>query len=121
MKIRFLLLVCWNVIYKLIKNFKLLVKYAVCRSYFKIHNDSEINSPFVDLKARIGKKVRVDSDVIIRANTVIGDYTVINKEAVIESGSIGRFCSIAAEVAIGLGEHPLQLVSTHPAALWFSR
>ncbi|MFN4318379.1 CatB-related O-acetyltransferase [Acinetobacter parvus] len=45
----------------------------------------------------------------------MGDYTCINKNALVESGKIGKFCSIAANVTIGAGEHPLQYLSTNVA------
>lgn len=31
-----------------------------------------------------------------------------------EASTIGKFCSIAANVCIGVGQHPLNLVSTNP-------
>lgn len=46
----------------------------------------------------------------------VGRYTFINKNVIIDknTASIGRFCSIAYGVKIGLGNHPLDRVSTHP-------
>jgi acetyltransferase-like isoleucine patch superfamily enzyme len=48
----------------------------------------------------------------------IGKYTYINKYCLIDrnTASIGNFCSIAYGVKIGLGNHPVSWVSTHPFA-----
>lgn len=49
------------------------------------------------------------------ANSSIGKHSYIGKNAVIRDAKIGRFCSIGPDVKIGLGIHPTNLVSTHPA------
>ncbi|HBZ66042.1 MAG TPA: acetyltransferase [Bacteroidales bacterium] len=64
-----------------------------------------------------GKGVTVESGSHIIAAR-IDDYTYINKNCQIDRSvvSIGRFCSIAYNVKIGLGNHPTGWVSTHPFA-----
>lgn len=57
---------------------------------------------------------------IIYNNTVLvdstfGDYTYIGGNVKIQYADIGKYCSIAEGVKIGLGIHPLNLKSTHPA------
>lgn len=47
-------------------------------------------------------------------NLQIGAYTYIGYNCLIGSSKIGRFCSIAPNVTIGLGEHPIDKFSTHP-------
>jgi len=47
--------------------------------------------------------------------TIIGRHTYIQKNTCVSHCAIGNFCSIAGNVTIGLGEHPVNLVSTHPA------
>lgn len=44
----------------------------------------------------------------------IGAYTYFGDYCQIGSCTIGRFCSIASHVSIGLGEHPVDTLSTHP-------
>lgn len=44
----------------------------------------------------------------------IGAYTYFGMYGQIGSGVIGRFCSIAPNLTMGLGEHPIQTLSTHP-------
>ncbi|MDD2539592.1 MAG: CatB-related O-acetyltransferase [Desulfuromonadaceae bacterium] len=56
----------------------------------------------------------VHGPTILR-NTSIGSYSYIGGNCKIGNTNIGRFCSIASEVVIGLGKHPTSgFVSTHP-------
>ena len=48
-------------------------------------------------------------------NSSIGLATYIASGATLESANVGRFCSIGPDVCIGLGSHPLNYPSTHPA------
>lgn len=45
----------------------------------------------------------------------MGDFTYIGGNSHIQYAKMGRYCSIAPEVRIGLGIHPMHLKSTHPA------
>lgn len=47
---------------------------------------------------------------------VVGAFTYFNGAAEIFHASVGRYCSIAPDVVIGPGEHPLTHLSTHPFA-----
>ena len=69
---------------------------------------------FVDSKSTLGSHVRIGRFTKI-FNSQIGDYSYVSN-ATIAFSKIGRFCSIAPEVRIGgLGRHPLEFLSTHPA------
>lgn len=46
----------------------------------------------------------------------VGAFTYFNGAAEIFHATIGRYCSIAPDVIIGPGEHPVHLFSTHPFA-----
>lgn len=60
--------------------------------------------------------VFVDPRAFIFGNCKVGAYSYFGRGDVVGSvSSIGRFCSIAPNVTIGLGEHPIDYVSTHPA------
>ncbi len=60
--------------------------------------------------------IYVDSRAFIFGNCKIGAYTYFGRGDLVGSvRSIGRFCSIAPNVTIGLGEHPMHFLSTHPA------
>lgn len=60
-----------------------------------------------------------DKTILFRMANVshsdIGKYTYIAGYANINNCTIGSFCSIADGVRVGVGIHPLNLISTHPA------
>ena len=47
-------------------------------------------------------------------DTNIGDCTYIQKNTVIINADVGKYCSIASNVAIGIANHPTHMVSTSP-------
>ena len=47
-------------------------------------------------------------------NVKIGAYSYVAVRSALENVAIGRFCSIADEVRIGLGSHPMGWVSSNP-------
>ncbi len=57
--------------------------------------------------------IRLSSTVLIGVCR-IGAFTYIGGGSEIRRASIGRFCSIAANVAIGPAEHPVDWLSSHP-------
>lgn len=68
----------------------------------------------VDENSRLGNyNVLFENTNIV--NSVIKSHTYIQKNSTALNCDIGKFCSIAADVNIGLGKHPLDRVSTHPA------
>ena len=73
-----------------------------------IHDDVNI-----DDKSELGKH-----SVIFKKNNIvkskIDDYTYIQENSRIYYSKIGKFCSIAPEVVIGLLNHPIKFVSTSP-------
>ncbi|HEX4210221.1 MAG TPA: CatB-related O-acetyltransferase [Candidatus Binataceae bacterium] len=61
-----------------------------------------------------GKAVVLGQGVRLR-DTHIGDYSYLGTDCNVTKAVIGKFCSIASGVYIGLGSHPLApFVSTHP-------
>jgi acetyltransferase-like isoleucine patch superfamily enzyme len=61
-----------------------------------------------------GRNVRLGNGVTALASVIL-DYTYLGNHVVVSNTSIGRFCSIASEVHIGVGSHPTSVwVSTHP-------
>ncbi len=44
----------------------------------------------------------------------VGRYTYFGPRCRFNYTEIGRFCSVAADVKCGLGQHPISAVSTHP-------
>lgn len=50
------------------------------------------------------------------SNSEVGQFTYIGHKTLISNAKIGRFCSIAGDVRIGLGIHPARnFVSMHPS------
>lgn len=47
-------------------------------------------------------------------NTAIGAFSYVSHNTIIESATIGRYCSIGPNCVIGFGDHPLHLISTSP-------
>jgi len=68
----------------------------------------------VDEKSTFGKYNVFFSNVTVN-NSKIGDHTFIQRNSNVNNAVIGKFCSIAMGVTIGLGQHPTGYVSTHPA------
>lgn len=68
----------------------------------------------IDSNSILGKFNAIFDNVSI-ANSVIGDHTFIQKNSCVYFSKIGKFCSIARGVTVGLGQHPTSFVSTHPA------
>jgi acetyltransferase-like isoleucine patch superfamily enzyme len=53
---------------------------------------------------------------LVRMRAVsLGDFTYVANGARIVNARIGKFCSLGPECRIGLGTHPMDFVSTHPA------
>ncbi len=48
----------------------------------------------------------------VSKDSVVGDYTYIGFNCFVTKAVIGRYCSIANNVSIGLGEHDLSQIST---------
>lgn len=87
------------------------------RIYVRLRNPScTIRSAGLSKNVRFENGVTIESGSYVQAD-LIGKYSYINKYCLIEKNtSIGRFCSIAYNVKIGLGSHPVDWVSTHQFA-----
>lgn len=80
-------------------------RFPTCRFY---------DGATVDPRSSLGKYNVLFQNTIV-VNSSLGDHTYVQKDSNILNCRIGRFCSIAANVSIGLGRHPVEQVSTHPA------
>lgn len=60
---------------------------------------------------QIGKKTIIERNCILN-HCNIGKYTKIHMDSRLENTTIGNYCSIAHNVMIGLGEHPINRFST---------
>lgn len=62
---------------------------------------------------KVGEHSHILKNCILN-NSNIGNYTYIGRGSLIQNSTIGNYCSIAHEVILGLGKHPLNLFSTSP-------
>lgn len=78
-----------------------------------IQNDVKIldNSQIYDSKLNEG--CIINSDNYITEST-IGKFTYTSRNCAIMSTLIGNYCSIARNVSIGTGDHPINFLSTSP-------
>ncbi len=67
----------------------------------------------IDSKSMIHEHSHILSNCTIN-NSNIDSYTYIGKNGIIQNANIGKFCSIANDVCIGLGKHPIDYFSTSP-------
>ncbi len=64
-------------------------------------------------KTEISAKVRIFGGCTIN-NSKIASYTYIGSNCLIQNATIGKYCSVANDVKIGLGNHPLDYFTTSP-------
>lgn len=69
------------------------------------------------LEGHISKKafpnVEIMPSTILSGDNLIGEYTYIGLNCLVTKSKIGRYCSIANNVSIGIGEHKIDRVSTN--------
>lgn len=65
----------------------------------------------IDGKTKMGKNIHILANSILN-NSFIDSFTYIGKNTVVQNATIGKFCSIANDVCIGLGKHPIDNFST---------
>lgn len=86
------------------------------KKYKKFH--TKINCRFLPNDIVIGKYCIIGKKAHLSDNISIGNFTYLNcniLDIIIESNvSIGNYCSIAPGVLIGLGNHYIETVTTHP-------
>lgn len=77
-----------------------------------------IKTRYIGRNVKIGDYCIINKNTYIGKNTEIGDFTYFNTASLsinIESNtSIGRFCSIGPGVYIGIGNHEMNFLTTHP-------
>lgn len=85
----------------------------------------DINNFFRFRNSVVGKDCCIDSLSILKPNTTIltgsvinnctvESFTYVGKNCIIQNAKIGGYCSIANDVFIGLGKHPIDNFSTSP-------
>lgn len=104
-----------NGIYKLLRR---ILRPLILGSYWGVKsllNSYDVDAWSVGRHAKVGRKVIIRRGAEIGSDVVIGDYSYISgPRAYVESARIGKFCSIARQTVIGVGNHDHKLVTTHP-------
>ncbi|WEZ85812.1 CatB-related O-acetyltransferase (plasmid) [Rhizobium sp. 32-5/1] len=75
----------------------------------------------VSLTGGLPKRLELEAPIALRGVTLngkvsIGQYSYVGRQSEIRSATIGRFCSIARRVSVGLTEHPVGNLTTHPVS-----
>lgn len=87
-------------------------KYII--GWFKNLSNSGVGKlTIIDNNSKISRKARTNRWVIIR-KSFVGDYSYIGHNSSLSNTTIGKFCSIADHVIIGLANHTLTYISTSP-------
>ena len=90
------------------------VKYLI-KKLKNSKNGTIIKSKNISFKANIGKECLIEENVKLYEDCQIGDYTYININSHIDSRvKVGKYCSISSNVYIGIVDHYINTVTTHP-------
>jgi acetyltransferase-like isoleucine patch superfamily enzyme len=102
------------------------LKYLIsASSIMTVYRHFKLNTEYKSKRTVIGYGVSI-SNCNIGDDIFIGDNTQLNNSSVdnhsyfninckISDARIGKFCSIGSNVTIGIGTHPIDMVSTHPS------
>lgn len=82
--------------------------YKYRREKLSIGMNCELVSSKIGLYNYIG-------DSVLLENSSLSDFSYINSRSFVSNAEIGKFTSIAHDVQVGLGAHPINMVSTHGA------
>jgi acetyltransferase-like isoleucine patch superfamily enzyme len=84
-----------------------------------IHNRLRFKGSKIDKSCKIDSASVIEQTCHILENvliikSVIGRFSYVGRNCIIQNANIGAFCSIANEVFIGLGAHPIEHFSSSP-------
>lgn len=71
------------------------------------------NTSSTDVKKSPFTNVEIMPSSLLSGENKIGEYTYVGFNCIITQSTIGRYCSIANNVSIGIGEHKINRVSTN--------
>ncbi|SEO45864.1 CatB-related O-acetyltransferase [Mucilaginibacter sp. OK283] len=86
--------------------------FSNCRKYSKRGTKIGFRTRFE--KVNLESYIFLEDNVAIKSSS-IGSHTYIGINSSVFFATIGKFCSIGRNVEIGLGIHPIDHVSIHPA------
>lgn len=84
-----------------------------------LENQFRFSNSIIDKGCCFNQNTIIQSDVHILENCTINNseinsFSYLGKNCIIQNTTIGKFCSIANDVSIGLGNHPVDYFSTSP-------
>ena len=98
-------------LYNMLRKFYLFLFWSIKSKRLKL----QIGSFNISSKVKVGKYVRIRKGCELGADVEIGDYSYISgPRSYVEAAQIGKYCSIARQVVIGVSDHNYKWVSTHP-------
>lgn len=95
-------------------NLTVLLYKKVKMFFYNRRNHTIIRSSLASLKAVYGANVRIDAGTRIAADVTIGDFSYVNHDSSLQHCDVGKYCSISANVNIGLNNHNMSGITTHP-------
>ncbi len=85
---------------------------------YRFKNNTIIQTKYIGKNVNIGKYCRISKNTYIGQNSEIGDFTYFNTGpsfiSVATNTKIGKFCSIGPGTYIGIGNHKMNVLTTHP-------
>jgi phosphonate metabolism protein (transferase hexapeptide repeat family) len=78
----------------------------------KLSEQPNIHSSASVIDCELGAWTEVGHDTILERSS-LGDYSYVMQRCQIVGSSIGKFCSIASDVRLNPGNHPLERVTSH--------
>jgi chloramphenicol O-acetyltransferase type B len=84
-----------------------------------LYNKFRFRGSIIDRNCCIDPTTEIEENCHILENCLVWDSTImrfsyVGRNSMIQHAKIGSFCSIANDVYVGLGTHPLNLFSTSP-------
>lgn len=90
--------------------FKNILRYYIAK---RSHPCAKLHYPVTVKESTLGHGCILYNNTVV-VSSFIGDHSYIGGGSRVQYAEIGKFCSIAPEVRIGLGKHPIHLKSTYP-------
>ena len=101
----------YSINYSIMNFIRQKVKYLILK--FKYSNAYIDSTAFVSMDSVLDKGVKILKKARV-GNCKIGKYSYIGINSNFSNTNIGSFCSIGPDVLCGLGDHPIDFVSTYP-------
>jgi acetyltransferase-like isoleucine patch superfamily enzyme len=84
-----------------------------------IHNKLRFKNSIIDKNCKINSDCALKDKCHVLENSILNNtevdrFSYVGRNCLIQNAKIGSFCSIANDVIIGLGKHPLSYFSTSP-------